>query len=94
MADGVRVRVLVTGYVQGVGYRETCRRTADLHRVHGWVRNRRDGRVEAVFEGPREAVEALLAWARIGPPLARVDHVEVIDEPVEGLTTFRVRDTW
>ncbi len=94
MADRVRVRVLVSGDVQGVGYRETCRRFADLHRVHGWVRNRRDGRVEAVFEGSRRDVKALLAWVRIGPPEARVDHVEFIDEPPEGLATFRVRDTW
>lgn len=89
----VRVRVVVHGRVQGVGYRESCRRAADLNRVRGWVRNRRDQTVEAVFEGDRDAVDAVVSWCRLGPALARVDRIEVTDEPVEGERVFRVRDT-
>jgi acylphosphatase len=63
----VRYRVLISGYVQGVYFRDTCRRMALQHGVSGWVRNLRDGRVEAVFEGPAEDVSRLVAWARHGP---------------------------
>jgi acylphosphatase len=73
----IRVRAHVTGRVQGVWYRgATCDRAAELG-VLGWVRNRRDGCVELEAEGSPEAVEALIAWCRQGPPAARVDSVEV-----------------
>lgn len=88
--EPVRRRVEVTGRVQGVFFRETCRREAARHGVAGWVRNRGDGSVEAVFEGSGEAVAALVAWAGHGPPTARVSAVAVHDEPPEGLTTFTV----
>jgi acylphosphatase len=64
---------------------------ASSREVAGWVRNRPDGTVEAVFEGDRPAVEAMLAFCREGPHGARVDRVEVSDEAPEGLTAFDVR---
>jgi acylphosphatase len=88
--DVIRRRVLVDGRVQGVFFRQSCRRYAEEQRVAGWIRNRSDGRVEAVFEGSPDAVEAMVAWSRRGPAGARVDEVEVADEPVEGLSAFRV----
>jgi acylphosphatase len=87
----VRHRVLVSGHVQGVFFRDTCRRVALSHGVTGWVRNLPDGRVEAVFEGPDTAVRDLVAWTRHGPPSARVANVTVYAEPPEGLTAFDIR---
>jgi acylphosphatase len=69
------VHVSVAGHVQGVGYRDGMRLQAERQGVRGWVRNRRDGSVEAVLQGDAAAVEAVLAWARRGPPSARVTHV-------------------
>ncbi|WP_432993214.1 acylphosphatase [Dactylosporangium sp. CA-233914] len=87
----IRKRVLVSGRVQGVFFRDTCRRVAEAHGVAGWVRNLPDGRVEAVFEGVEEPVTALVAWVGQGPRSAVVTGVEARDEPVEGLSGFRVR---
>jgi len=87
----VRYRVLISGRVQGVFFRDTCRRLAERGGVAGWVRNLPDGRVEAVFEGPDEDVGRLVAWAHSGPRLAQVDDVAVQPEPPEGLTTFQVK---
>ncbi|WP_175609311.1 acylphosphatase [Streptacidiphilus griseoplanus] len=89
----VRRHVVVSGEVQGVFFRDTCRRTAAEHGVSGWVRNRADGTVEAVFEGPPEAVERVVAWSRQGPPAARVEQAEVVEEEPEGLTGFAVLPT-
>ncbi|MFF5231743.1 acylphosphatase [Dactylosporangium sp. NPDC000521] len=86
-----RRRVLVSGRVQGVFYRDTCRRVAVGAGVGGWVRNLDDGRVEAVFEGPLEAVERLVAWTRHGPAEASVTLVEVHEETPEGLAVFAIR---
>jgi acylphosphatase len=83
--------VEVTGRVQGVFFRETCRRMATHRGVAGWVRNRRDGTVEAVFEGPAEDVDAMVAWCGQGPAYARVESVTSHPEEPEGLTGFRVR---
>lgn len=69
--------VVVTGTVQGVGYRAACRRAAVSAGVRGWVRNLDDGRVEAVFAGPEEAVEQMVAWCRSGPDAAVVRSVDV-----------------
>lgn len=88
-----RKRVVVSGLVQGVFYRDTCRQTAERHGVAGWVRNLPDGAVEAVFEGEPEAVELLLAWSQEGPPAARVEYVEAFDEAPQGLTGFQVLPT-
>ena len=87
----VRYRVLISGRVQGVFFRDTCRRLAEQYGVAGWVRNLPDGRVEAVFEGPAEYVRRLVDWARTGPRLAAVDHVAVQPEPPEGLAAFRIK---
>ena len=86
----LRRRVIVHGQVQGVFFRDTTRRLAERQRIAGWVRNRADGAVEAVFEGPEEAVERLVAFSREGPRGARVDGVEVVEEQPEGLTGFDV----
>ena len=87
----IRYRVLVSGRVQGVFFRDTCRRLAEQHGVAGWVRTLPDGRVEAVFEGPAEDVGRLVDWSRHGPRYAAVDDIEVQAEPPEGLAEFRIR---
>jgi len=87
----MRRRVIVRGFVQGVGFRVSVARRAQTLRVAGWVRNRPDGAVEAVFEGEPEDVEALVAYAREGPRGARVDGVEVREEQPEGLARFEIR---
>jgi acylphosphatase len=87
----IRVRVIVSGLVQGVYFRDGCRRLAFAQGVDGWVRNLPDGRVEAVFEGARDSVEAMVDWTRHGPPRASVDGVEVREEAPEGLGGFTVR---
>jgi acylphosphatase len=87
----IRKRVEVSGNVQGVFYRDNCRRQAEEQGVTGWVRNLPDGRVEAVFEGPPAAVERLVSWSRRGPSQALVTMVAVHDEPVEGLKEFELR---
>jgi acylphosphatase len=83
--------VVVSGHVQGVWFRESCRREAGARDVAGWVGNRADGTVEAVFEGREPAVAEVVAWCRIGPPRAVVTGVEVTPEPPAGLVGFRVR---
>jgi acylphosphatase len=90
-ADRVRRRVLVSGRVQGVWFRESCRDEAVQAGVDGWVRNLDDGQVEAILEGPAAAVDAVVAWCRQGPRRARVDRVEVVDEVPVGEQGFRVR---
>ena len=87
----VRRRVQVTGRVQGVWFRESCREVADRLGVAGSVRNRADGSVEVIAEGPPQEVQALVAWCRQGPRAAEVTGVEVTEERPEGLVGFRVR---
>lgn len=87
----VRVRVFVEGRVQGVSFRYYTWQEAVRLGVCGWVRNLPDGRVEAVYEGPRARVEEMLAWTRRGPLLARVDAMAVHDEQPEGERGFSVR---
>jgi acylphosphatase len=82
---------VVSGHVQGVWFRESCRREAEARDVSGWVANRADGRVEAVFEGREPAVAEMVAWCRAGPPRAVVTGVDVSQEQPEGLVGFRVR---
>jgi acylphosphatase len=86
----VRRRVVVHGRVQGVFFRDSTRRLAEAHGVAGWAVNRDDGAVEAVFEGPPAAVDALVEFAAEGPPDARVDRIETVEEPVEGLRGFTI----
>jgi len=87
----VRKRVVVSGRVQGVFFREACRRRAESEGVAGWVGNRADGRVEAVFEGAPEAVERLVAWCHHGPSGAAVSEVEVTDQEPAGAQGFSAR---
>jgi acylphosphatase len=87
----IRRRVVVHGRVQGVFFRETCRREARRLGVTGFVRNVADGTVEAVFEGDPDAVSAMLDWVHDGPDLAQVSRVEVVVEDPEGLADFVVR---
>ncbi|WP_026257511.1 acylphosphatase [Actinopolymorpha alba] len=86
-----RTHVTIHGMVQGVFFRDTCRRMAERLGVAGWVRNRPDGSVEAVFEGGAGPVEAIVDWCRNGPPLARVVRVDRSTERPEGLTAFEIR---
>jgi acylphosphatase len=90
MAERIRRRVLVSGTVQGVFYRDTCQTVAQQLGVTGWVRNLPDLRVEAVFEGRPEAVTELVAWCHEGPRRARVSSVEVIEEDPVGERSFDV----
>jgi acylphosphatase len=91
MSDRARAHVFVSGTVQGVYYRANTRDTAQEHGVDGWVKNLSDGRVEAVFEGPEDAVEAMVEWCHEGSPAARVDDVEVEYEDPRGAEGFRIR---
>ena len=75
--ERVRAHVLIDGRVQGVNFRAYTREQARARGVEGWVRNLDDGRVEAVFEGPRAAVQRVVSWCYGGPSHARVEHVEV-----------------
>jgi len=86
----VRRRVVIRGLVQGVFFRDTCRREARSRGVKGWVRNLPEGSVEAAFEGGNSAVEAMIDWARRGPSSADVTAVEVSEEQPRGETQFRV----
>jgi acylphosphatase len=89
--DRVRRRVVVHGRVQGVWFRGSTVEAARRLDVDGWVRNRRDGAVEAVFEGAPERVERMVEWTRHGPSLARVDRVDVEEEAPEALQGFEIR---
>ncbi|MFA9515970.1 acylphosphatase [Halopenitus sp. H-Gu1] len=89
--DRIRAHVHVSGHVQGVYYRATTRDTARERGVDGWVRNRSDGRVEAVFEGPPDAVEAMVEWCHTGSPAASVDDVTVDYEEPQGIEGFEIR---
>jgi acylphosphatase len=89
-------RLIVTGRVQGVGYRDSLRAEAQRRGLTGWVRNRRDGSVEAMLQGTPEAIEATIAWARRGPALARVADVradQAGDECEETYSSFERRPT-
>ncbi len=85
-----RRHVVVYGFVQGVGFRFVVERAAASRAVSGWVRNRLDGAVEAVFEGQPADVDALVELCRRGPRGADVERVEIEAEPAAGLTGFRI----
>ena len=87
----MRARVVVGGHVQGVFFREETRRRARSLGIAGWVANRPEGTVEAVFEGPREQVESMVGWCSRGPSGARVDDVQVAWEDPRGDEGFAVR---
>jgi acylphosphatase len=90
--SGIVVRLEIRGQVQGVGYRWSMAEEARERGVHGWVRNRRDGSVEAVLSGSPQAIEQMVAWARRGPRSARVETVDV--SAGDGIfATFDLRPT-
>ena len=84
MATKSRVHVIIRGRVQGVFYRMETQRAADRHGVFGWVKNRADGTVEAVFEGDKEKVDAVLDWCRRGPRHADVKGIDIDEESYTG----------
>ena len=87
----VRAHVVISGRVQGVCFRAYTVDEATAVGIAGWVRNTSDGRVEAVFEGEKSAVETMIAWCRKGPPAARVNGVEVIWGEPQGVQGFGIR---
>jgi acylphosphatase len=89
--SAARKRVVVHGAVQGVFFRDTTRRKAQSRGVAGWVTNRPDGAVEAVFEGDPEAVDSLVSFASEGPRGAQVERVDVSEEEPEGLSGVEIR---
>ena len=91
MSEPARRRVVVRGNVQGVFFRDSCRQKARSRGVAGWVTNRPDGAVEAVFEGDADAVQGMVDWCRQGPRGAGVDSVDESTEEPEGLSGFDVR---
>jgi acylphosphatase len=91
MSEQARRRVVVHGNVQGVFFRDSCRRRASSRGVAGWVTNRPDGAVEAVFEGESDAVSAMVEWCSSGPRGADVDSVDETTEEPEGLSGFQIR---
>ena len=92
-ASDLTIRALITGRVQGVGYRAWAAGEARRLRLSGWVRNRREGSVEAVFAGPAETIDRMLAACRQGPPSALVSNVEVSERPEPIGPDFRVLPT-
>jgi len=90
MIETVCKRVVVKGRVQGVWFRQSTQRKALSLGVHGWVRNRPDGSVEAQFEGPGDVVDLAIEWAKDGPERARVDTIEVFEAEPAGLGGFEI----
>ncbi len=92
MTEKVSAYIKISGKVQGVFFRAETKKTADQSGVCGWVRNRKDGRVEAVFHGDKKDVEAAIKWCYVGPPYARVSDVDVRWEEYEaGFKGFDIR---
>ena len=93
MSEPVTRRLRMHGRVQGVWFRESMRQKAEELGVVGWVRNRMDGTVEAVVQGPFEAVDAITAWARRGPEAAQVTHVDIAEESAPPFAAFEKKST-
>jgi acylphosphatase len=86
-----RVRLLVSGNVQGVFFRQALKVIAKKNNISGWVRNLKDGRVEAVLEGDSKSTNSVIEWTRVGPANSRVDDIKVINEEFENeFLTFDV----
>ena len=75
-----RIHLLVSGKVQGVFFRQALKVIAKKNNISGWVRNLKDGRVEAILEGDNKSINSVIGWTRIGPANSHVDYVEVINE--------------
>jgi len=93
MSQDIAIRILISGRVQGVWFRGWTVETATARGLRGWVRNSRDGRVEALLIGPPDAVEAVVRDCHDGPPAARVDNVERTTATDDGSTGFRQAPT-
>ena len=92
MSEKIRAHIFVSGRVQGVFFREKTKKTAEKLKVTGWVKNLRDGRVEAIFEGEKDKVEKMVDWARKGPFWAKVDSLELVyDDYVGECQEFEIR---
>lgn len=89
----ISIQLLISGQVQGVGFRAATERQARLQQLRGWVRNRFDGRVEVVIEGSPAAVETMVSWCHHGDPPAQVIAVEQIPHSPEGFDAFTIRPT-
>ncbi|MBI4245442.1 MAG: acylphosphatase [Planctomycetes bacterium] len=87
-----RVRIIVTGRVQGVFYRATCAHMARKNHVNGWVKNNPDGRVEAVFEGTKKDVEFMIKWAQKGPEYAIIQNIQILEENPQKIKDFVIED--
>ncbi len=83
MDENVKAHLIISGRVQGVFYRMETKNAAERFGVHGWVRNKPNGKVEAMAEGDKKAVETLIAWCKNGPPASRVDDVAVTWMPYQ-----------
>jgi acylphosphatase len=91
-SEKTRCHVLVSGRVQGVFFRQNTLERAKALGLKGWVKNTKDGKVEAVFEGEKEKIEKILEWMRKGPPFARVDGLEIEWENFKGeFEDFEIR---
>ena len=91
MSENVRAHLIISGRVQGVCFRAEAEREATDRGLTGWVRHTETGKVEAVFEGERQAVERMIGWCRQGPPAARVAEVGIEWEPYRGdIPDFRI----
>lgn len=88
-----RAHLFISGRVQGVFYRAFTKEVADSLGLKGWVRNLRDGRVEAVFEGDEDKISIAIERCKEGPPYAKVDNIELIWEEPEGFEDFEIRRT-
>jgi acylphosphatase len=87
----IRSHVFVSGQVQGVGYRASTHKMATRLGLNGWVCNLSDGRVEAVFEGEKQAIEAMLKWCETGSRMAIVQHLEILSERPQHLQGFQIK---
>ena len=86
--SNIRIHLIIEGRVQGVWFRDSTRREATSLGVFGWVRNRPDGTVEVLAEGPEDNVRKLLAWCKHGPPAANVTQVHESPEEWQGEFKF------
>jgi acylphosphatase len=80
----IHIHVMILGRVQGVWYRASTKQKAEELGLTGWVKNTADGNVEAIFEGEKSTVDEMIAWCRVGPPIAQVDDVKIIRKRVDG----------
>ena len=87
MENKKRARVIISGRVQGVFFRMETKRYADRLGIKGWVKNRRDGAVEAVIEGDENRIREMINWCKKGPPMSRVDDVQIFAEDYSGAFT-------